>query len=109
MHWARRLVCRIKRWEIDGTYRHLDLLALRTCDHGRRGSRERPITLECLLSNGGTNTPDMVEILKRERCGIPWAGEGGGGYPYMIPGGGNITYGPGGGPFGSPLGSAGGG
>lgn len=40
---------------------------------------------------------------------LPWAGVGGGGYPYMIPGGGNMTYGPGGGAFGSPLGSAGGG
>ena len=27
--------------------------------------------VECLLSNGGTNTPDMGEILKGERCDIP--------------------------------------
>jgi hypothetical protein len=48
----------------------------------------------------------MIVIVKQN---IPWAGAGGGGYPYIIPGGGNITYGAGGGAFGSALGSAGGG
>ena len=50
-----------------------------------------------------------VWYTRGNKCDLPWAGVGGGGYPYMIPGGGNITYGPGGGAFGSPLGSAGGG